>query len=166
MKESSSDNKRGKKVEFCPEFYKSVRQRGINWSPEDASSHHPADTQAETCCSLPRTRAICSTDCTETHTASTAATLMGEGVAGGSATASGLSHLYVLTAFSRSCWLGSIGSPANNLIICSEWHFTVSLATREKQGERERKAQTIFSCLCLTDEGWTLLTLSGRRDGE
>lgn len=57
----------------------SVKRRGIKWSSEDAGSHPPAATRVETCCSLPGTRAICSTDCTETHAASTAAAPLGGG---------------------------------------------------------------------------------------
>lgn len=73
--------------------------------------------QAETCCSLPRTPAICSTDCTETHTASPTATPLGERVTRGSLTSSGLSPLYVLTALTCLCWFGSLSNLPNNLII-------------------------------------------------
>lgn len=116
--------------------------------------------QAETCCSLPRTPAICSTDCTETHTASAAATPLGERVTRGSATSSGPSPLYVLIALTCLCWLGSPGNPTNNLIIYTKWQtadlqYVRQAARATTQKERKRKeANSMRSILMFVFDRW------------
>lgn len=118
--------------------------------------------QAETCCSLPRTPAICSTDCTETHTASAAATPLGERVTRGSTNSSGLSPLYVVTALTCSYWLGCQDTRRIISYVASD-KPTVCLIDFTQAGRRtKRKAREVFWCLFLTDERCPLLTLSGK----
>lgn len=114
--------------------------------------------QAETCCSLPRTPAICSTDCAETHTASAAATPLGERVTRGSATSSGLSLLHVLTALTCLCWLGSPGNPINNLIIYtkrqSEDLQWARQEARETMQKERKEANSMRSILMFVFDRW------------
>lgn len=96
---------------------KSLIRENINQSSEGASSHHPGDMQAETCCSLPRSSAICSTDCAETHTASAAASPLGERVTRGSAATSMGLFLFIRYDCSyrlHLCWLGSLSTDRTN----------------------------------------------------
>lgn len=118
--------------------------------------------QTETCCSLPRTPAICSTDCTK-HTHSECCCLPSG--CESHQRVSYFSGTFSLTGFPTPSAYAD-GERGGTSIKSADWADLTGArggdGTRKMEWQKSRKTRDVFGCLFLTDEGCPLLTLSGK----